>query len=191
MRSQFLTALRLFFLLSMVCGVFYPLALTGIAQLAFPLEANGSLIQSHGQVIGSSLIGQSFTSPAYFWSRPSATMPMANNGAASGGSNLAPSNPALIDGIKQRIAALKTADPDNTAAIPVDLVTASASGLDPDISLAAAYYQAARIARERALPLAQVRALISHHAQQKTLGLLGEARVNVLALNLALATMPK
>jgi K+-transporting ATPase ATPase C chain len=186
MTNQILPALRLFLVLTVLCGVLYPLAVTGIGQLAFPAEANGSLILRDGHAVGSKLIGQAFTSARYFWGRPSATSPMPNNAAASSGSNLGPLNPALIDSVKSRIAALHAADAGNTAAIPVDLVTASASGLDPDISLAAATYQVPRIARERKLPEEQLRALIAHTAKQKTLGVLGEARVNVLALNLAL-----
>ena len=144
------------------------------------------MISRDGKVVGSALIGQSFTSPRYFWGRPSATSPMANNGGGSSGSNQGPTNPALVDAVKGRIAALRAADPGNTAPVPVDLVTASASGLDPDISVAAARYQAGRVAQARRLPVAQVESLISAHTSGQSLGFFGENRVNVLALNLAL-----
>lgn len=183
-------ALALFVVLSLVTGLAYPLLVTGIAQVAFPAAANGSLVERDGRVIGSRLIGQPFADPRHFWSRPSATSPMAYNASASSGSNLGPSNPALADAVKARIAALRAADPGNTAPVPVDLVTASGSGLDPDISRAAADYQAARVARARGLPLARVQALIAAHTEWPLWGLLGEARVNVLALNLALDSAP-
>lgn len=179
-------AVSVFVLLSAITGVAYPLLVTAVSQTAFAHAANGSLVTVNGQAVGSSLIGQSFSSPAYFWSRPSATSPMANNGLASGGSNLGANNPALTDSVKGRIAALRAADPGNVAAVPIDLVTASGSGLDPDISIAAANYQAARVARTRALDAQTVQALIASHAQQPWLGFLGEPRINVLALNLAL-----
>ena len=179
-------ALVVFLALSVLVGVAYPLAVTGLAQLLFPRQANGSLILVDGKTVGSSLIGQSFTSPKYFWGRPSATSPMPNNAASSGGSNLGPTNPALIDAVKGRVEALKSADPGNTARIPVDLVTTSASGLDPDISVAAAYYQVPRIARERNLSPDAVRSLVDRLRESPYLGFLGEPRVNVLALNLAL-----
>jgi K+-transporting ATPase ATPase C chain len=179
-------ALVVFLALSVLVGVAYPLAVTGLAQLLFPRQANGSLILLDGKTVGSSLIGQSFTSPKYFWGRPSATSPMPNNAASSGGSNLGPTNPALIDAVKGRVEALKSADPGNTARIPVDLVTTSASGLDPDISVAAAYYQIPRIARERNLSPDAVRSLVDRLRESPYLGFLGEPRVNVLALNLAL-----
>jgi K+-transporting ATPase ATPase C chain len=172
--------------LSLLCGVLYPLAVTGIGRVAFAHEADGSLIEADGRTVGSTLIGQPFASPRYFWSRPSATAPMADNGAGSGASNLGPTNPALRDAVKERVAALEQADPGNRAPIPVDLVTASASGLDPDISVAAADYQAGRVAAARALPEQTVRALIARYRQDPALGFLGEPRVNVLALNLAL-----
>ncbi|HEV2284419.1 MAG TPA: potassium-transporting ATPase subunit KdpC, partial [Steroidobacteraceae bacterium] len=162
------------------------LAVTGLAQALFPHRANGSLILLGGKPVGSRLIAQSFTEAKYFWSRPSATTPQPYSGTGSAGSNLGPLNPALIDAIKPRIAALRAADPDNEAPVPVDLVTASASGLDPEESLAAAQYQAARVARARRLPLAQVQALIAAHAEGRLWGVLGEPRVNVLELNLAL-----
>lgn len=179
-------ALTLFALLSLACGLLYPLAVTGLAQAVFPHEAQGSLIVREGQVIGSTLIGQSFTDPQHFWGRPSATAPMAYNAAASGGSNLGPSHPAQADAVQARIAALRAADPGNTAAIPVDLVTASGSGLDPDISRAGADYQVARVARVRSLPQAQVQALVERHTETPWMGFLGEPRVRVLPLNLAL-----
>lgn len=188
MNFQLRPALTLFAVLSLVTGLAYPLAVTGIAQLAFPGQANGSLITRDGQVIGSDLIGQSFSDPKHFWGRPSATSPMPYNGGGSSGSNLGPSSAALADAVKARIAALRAADPTNTAAVPVDLVTASASGLDPHISRAAADYQAARVARERGLPLAAVQALIEQHTEAAQLGFIGEPRVHVLRLNLALAT---
>lgn len=184
--NQLRPALAVFFLLTLLCGLAYPYLITGIGKLAFPAQVEGSLILRDGKPVGSALIGQAFTSPQYFWGRPSATGPMANNAGASSGSNQGPLNPALIDNVKARIAALRAADPDNQSPIPVDLVTASASGLDPEISLAAAYYQAGRIARERQLDEAAVHRLIDAHQQQPWLGFLGEPRVNVLQLNLAL-----
>ena len=184
-------ALVLFAALTVICGVAYPLATAGIGQLAFNHEVNGSIVEREGRPVGSTLIGQSFTSPKYFWGHPSATAPMANNGAGSGGSNQGPTNPALVDAVKARIAALKEADPGNTRAIPVDLVTASGSGLDPEISLAAAIYQAPRVARVRGLPLAQVENAIAKAQKTAYIGFFGEARVNVLELNLALDTLAK
>ena len=180
-------ALTMLLLLTVITGVLYPLAATGLAQLIFPHQANGSLIvDKNDKPIGSSLIGQSFTDPKYFWGRPSATSPQANNGTSSGGSNLGPTNPALTDAVKQRIAALRAADPDNHAQVPVDLVTASASGLDPEISPAAAQYQVQRVANARHLSSSQVQALVNEYTSGRQLGVLGEPRVNVLALNLAL-----
>ena len=179
-------ALSLFLALSVVTGVLYPLAVTGVGQAIFPRQAAGSLIERGGRVIGSSLIGQNFDAPRYFWGRPSATSPQPYNGLASGGSNLGPENPALIDAVKARIAALREADPDNKLPIPVDLVTASASGLDPDISPAAARYQVARVARARGLATEQVQALVDAHTVGRQWGVFGEPRVNVLDLNLAL-----
>ncbi|MGC1547548.1 MAG: potassium-transporting ATPase subunit KdpC [Rhodanobacter sp.] len=173
-------------LLTVVTGVIYPLVTTGIAQVLFPSQANGSLVMKDGKPIGSSLIGQSFTEPKYFWGRPSATSPQANNGTSSGGSNLGPTNPALADAVKQRIADLQAADPSNKAPVPVDLVTASGSGLDPEISPAAAQYQLARVARVRGLSVEQVGALVEKATSGRQLGVLGEPRVNVLQLNLAL-----
>ena len=179
-------AIVLFAVLTLICGVLYPVAVTGIAQAAFPAAANGSLVEKDGAVVGSSLIGQQFTAPGYFWGRPSATGPMPNNGSGSGGSNQGPLNPALQEAVKGRIAALREADPGNTAPVPVDLVSASGSGLDPEISLAAAQYQAARVARARGLSQERVNALVEQHTQLRALGLFGEPRVNVLALNLDL-----
>ncbi len=179
-------AVMLFVGLTVVVGIAYPLAMTGIAKVAFNDQAEGSLIVKDGKVVGSSLIGQSFSSPQFFWGRPSATGPMANNAVNSSGSNLGPTNAAQLDNVKARVEALKVADPSNTAAIPVDLVTASASGLDPEISLAAAYYQVPRIARERKMTETQVRELIDQFAQKPVMGLFGEPRVSVLQLNLAL-----
>ena len=186
MNLQLRPALTLFVALSLLAGLVYPLAVTGVAQLAFADRANGSLIVRDGRVIGSELIGQSFADPKHFWSRPSATLPMPYNAANSGGSNLGPTNPALADAVKARIAALREADPGNTAPVPVDLVTASASGLDPHISRAAADYQAARVARARALPESRVRELIAQHTEGPALGFIGAPRVQVLRLNLAL-----
>jgi K+-transporting ATPase ATPase C chain len=180
-------AIMLFVVLSVVTGVLYPLLVTGLARTLFPHEASGSLLRDDtGQVIGSSLIGQTFTDPKRFWARPSATSPMPYNAANSGGSNQGPLNPALIDAVKSRIEALKAADPGNTAPIPVDLVSASASGLDPHISLAAALYQAGRVARLRGLSDDAMRTLLADHTEGRLLGVLGEPRVNVLQLNLAL-----
>jgi K+-transporting ATPase ATPase C chain len=179
-------ALVLFASLTVLCGMIYPLAVTGIGKAVFPDQASGSLIVQNGKLVGSRLIGQEFSAPNYFWGRLSATSPMPYNAQSSGGSNFGPGNPALIDAVKGRVDALKAADPGNTLPIPVDLVTASGSGLDPEISLAAAYYQAGRIARERKLNVDTVHALIDSLQLQRSLGFFGEPRVNVLALNLAL-----
>src|SRR6185312_10741911 len=173
----------LLLLMTVITGVLYPLAATGLAQLVFPRQANGSLIVQDGKPVGSVLIGQSFTDPTYFWGRPSATAPNAYNASASTGSNLGPTNPALTDAVKQRIAALRAADPGNTAPVPVDLVTASGSGLDPEISPAAAQYQLARVAKARGLSTAQVQALVNEYTSGRQLGVFGEPRVNVLQLN--------
>lgn len=180
-------ALVLFLLLSLLTGLAYPLLTTAIAKAAFPEQAEGSLLRNKdGQPIGSSLIGQNFTEPGHFWGRPSATGTMPYNAALSGGSNQGPLNPALVDAVKVRVAALREADPGNTAPVPQDLVTASASGLDPHISPEAARYQAERVARVRKLPVDQVSQLIDRHTERPQLGVLGDARVNVLELNLAL-----
>jgi len=186
MTSLFCPTFVLFGALTLLCGVLYPAAVTGIGRAAFPHQADGSLIEANGRTVGSALIGQPFAAPRYFWGRPSATTPMPGNAAGSGGSNLGPTNPALLDAVKARVAALRAADPDNRAPIPADLVTASASGLDPEIGVAAAEYQAARVATARGLPVAQVRALIDRYRQDTILGVVGEPRVNALALNLAL-----
>ncbi|OAD14191.1 potassium-transporting ATPase subunit KdpC [Achromobacter insolitus] len=179
-------ALVVFAALSLVTGLAYPFLTTGIAAAVFPHEAAGSLIKQDNRIVGSELIGQAFSSPGYFWGRPSATAPMPYNGTGSSGSNLGPRNPALADAIQSRIAALKAADPDNPVPVPVDLVTASGSGLDPHISPAAAAYQAARVARARNLSRTDVDALIQAHTERPWLGVLGDPAVNVLTLNLAL-----
>jgi potassium-transporting ATPase KdpC subunit len=184
--KEFRIALVSFILLTLLTGLVYPFAVTGIAQAFMPEQANGSLIAKNGKVIGSALIGQSFTDPKYFWGRPSATVPGPYNAVASGGSNLGPTNPALFEAVKGRVEALRLADPGNTAPIPIDLVTASASGLDPHISPAAAEYQLARVARLRGLDPEALRHLVKAHTEKRQFGLLGEPRVNVLRLNLAL-----
>lgn len=184
--QSFRPALVVLLLLSALTGIVYPFAVTGLAQVLFPHQANGSLIVEDGVVRGSALIGQPDGDPGHFWSRPSATAPFPDNAAASGASNLGPANPALVAAAQARIDALRAADPGNTAPIPVDLVTASASGLDPHLSPAAAEWQAARVARVRGLPIGRVRALIAAHTEGRDLGLLGEPRVNVLLLNRAL-----
>lgn len=180
-------AISLFLLLTLVTGIIYPLCITGISQLLFPEQANGSLITEQGQVLGSHLIGQAVSDPRYFWGRPSATSPTPYNATASGGSNLGPLNPALLSAVQNRITALRALEPnDNTQMIPVDLVTTSASGLDPHISPAAAAYQVTRIARLRQVPVATVQALVDQHTENRQWGILGQPRVNVLRLNLAL-----
>ena len=186
MRTLIRPAVSLFVLLTLITGVVYPLAVTGAAKVAFPDQAAGSLIVKDGKVVGSTLIGQNFSDPKYFWGRPSATSPMPYNGGGSSGSNQGPLNPALVDAVKGRVEALRSADPGNTSAVPVDLVTASASGLDPHITPAAAQYQAARVARVRGMAPEAVTTLIEHHTEGRLLGVLGEARVNVLELNLDL-----
>ena len=191
MRAHIRPALMLLLIFTVLTGLVYPLVVTGIAQLVFPSQANGSLISGNGQTVGSSLIGQQFDDPKYFWGRISATGPYPYNAAASSGSNLGPTNPALLDEVKARIAALKAADPTNTQPIPVDLVTSSGSGLDPNISIAAALYQLPRVARARGLSEAAVRTLVDKYTQGRQLGFLGEARVNVLELNLALDGIKK
>jgi len=179
-------ALVTFAVLTALTGAAYPLVVTGIAQAVFPQEAAGSLITRDGKPVGSALIGQNFSDPKYIWGRPSATAPMPNNASASSGSNQGPLNPALVDAVKGRIDALRAADPGNTAPVPVDLVTASASGLDPELSVAGALFQAARVAKARNLSPKQVQDLIEQNTQGRWLGFLGEPRVNVLRLNLAL-----
>jgi K+-transporting ATPase ATPase C chain len=183
--SQLRPALVVLALLTLLTGVVYPLLVTGVAQAAFPHQANGSLIKQGDQVIGSSLIGQEFEDPKYFWGRLSATTPAYNAGSSSG-SNLGPLNPALKDEVKGRVDALRAADPKNTDPIPVDLVTSSGSGLDPHISPAAAYFQVKRVAARRGVDEARVRALVDAHVENRALGVLGEPVVNVLLLNLAL-----
>jgi K+-transporting ATPase ATPase C chain len=186
MIKQLKPALIILITFTFLTGIMYPLLITGLAQLLFPNQANGSLITREGKTIGSALIGQSFDDPQYFWGRLSATSGEAYNASASGGSNLSVLNPALQRQVEARISALKSADPANTQSIPVDLVTASASGLDPDISVAAAEYQAARVAKNRGLSIDQVASLIHRFTRGRIFGILGEKTVNVLALNLAL-----
>ena len=184
--KQLRPALTFLALMTVVTGVGYPLVVTGIAQLLFPAQANGSLVLRDGKPVGSALIGQAFDDPKYFWSRLSATSPSAYNGASSSGSNLGPLNDALADAVKTRIDALKAADPDNPLPIPVDLVTASGSGLDPHISLAAARWQIARVARVRGLPETTVRDVVAGFTHGRQWGVFGEPVVDVLGLNLAL-----
>jgi potassium-transporting ATPase KdpC subunit len=184
-------AVSMLLVMTFITGIAYPLVATGVAQVLFSRQANGSLIEKNGKPIGSELIGQYFDDPKYFWSRPSATTPQPNNGTASNGSNLGPSNPALRDQVQQRIDALRKADPGNTVPVPADLVTASGSGLDPEISPAAAHYQVARVARVRGLSEQQVQTLVAQYTQGRQLGILGEPRVNVLQLNLALDALKK
>ncbi len=179
-------AISLLIVMTLLVGVLYPLVVTLVAKVAFRSEADGSLIYRDGKLVGSTLIGQSFSDPKHFWGRPSATTPQPYNALSSSGSNLGPLNPALRKHVEDNVKALRAADPGNRQPVPVDLVTASASGLDPHITPAAAYYQAARIARARSLPLEQVNALIAAHEERATLGVFGERRVNVLELNLAL-----
>ncbi|SEA71294.1 potassium-transporting ATPase subunit KdpC [Variovorax sp. YR216] len=190
MKDTLRPAIVLFVLLSAITGIVYPFAVTGVARTAFPDQAAGSLVIRDGKPVGSTLIGQNFVDPKHFWGRPSATAPMPYNGGASGGANQGPLNPALADAVKARIEALRAADPGNTVPVPIDLVTASASGLDPDISPAAARYQAPRIARARNLPVEQVLAMIDARTERPLFGLFGDPRVNVLALNLALDAQP-
>jgi len=186
MRTLLRPAIVLFVFFTVLTGFLYPLVITGIAQVAFAQAASGSILMRDGKPIGSTLIGQSFSDPKYFWGRLSATTPQPYAGTASSGSNLGPLNPALTDAVKARIQALRAADPGNGAAVPVDLVTASASGLDPEMSIAAALYQAPRVARVRGLDVIEVRQLVAAQSQHPVLGVFGEPRVNVLALNLAL-----
>ncbi len=186
MKNILRPAVVLFIALSVITGVAYPLVVTGAAKALFPAQAAGSLVMRDGKAVGSSLIGQNFSDPGHFWGRPSATGPMPYNASASSGSNQGPLNPALADAVKGRVEALRAADPANKAPVPVDLVTASASGLDPHISVAAARYQAARVAKARSLPQEKVDVLVAQHVEAPLLGVLGESRVNVLKLNLAL-----
>jgi K+-transporting ATPase ATPase C chain len=186
MTAHLRPAIVLLVLLTALTGVAYPAAVTALAQVVFRHHANGSLIVKDGKAVGSTLIGQPFDDPKYFWGRPSATSPFPYNAAASSGSNLSPTNPSLIKSVQARVEALRVADPGNTGPVPVDLVTASGSGLDPDISPAAAFYQVDRVARARSLDAAAVRRLVEQHVEGRQLGFLGERRVNVLALNQAL-----
>lgn len=191
MKDQIRPALTMLLLLTVLTGLIYPLAVTGLAQLLFPDQANGSLVVHGDKVIGSKLIGQHFDKQEYFWSRPSATMPFPYNAAASGGSNLGPTNPALVGPVKARVVALRTADPSNDSPIPVDLVTASGSGLDPDISPAAALYQIKRVARARGLEEIVLQKLVAQYTEERQFGTLGERRINVLQLNMALDALPR
>ena len=191
MFASLLPSLRMLAVLTVLTGVVYPLVTWGVAQLAFPGNANGSLIKQNGKVVGSALIGQPFDDPKYFWGRPSATSPQPYNGAASSGSNQGPTNPALADAVKDRIRTLRDADTGNAASVPVDLVTASGSGLDPEISIAGAEYQLARVAKARGMQVDAVRLLVSQNTTGRTLGFLGEPRVNVVRLNLALDSAGK
>ena len=190
-REQIKPAILSFIVLSIITGILYPFLVTGIAQVFFYKQANGSLIYRNGKSVGSVLIGQSFDDPKYFWGRVSATSPASYNAASSSGSNIGPSNSALLDEVNARIKALQAADPDNKALIPVDLVTSSASGLDPHISLAAAYYQLGRIARLRGIPPEDIKTLLRKYTQDRFLGVIGEPVVNVLELNLALDAYKK
>jgi K+-transporting ATPase ATPase C chain len=180
------SAVSLLIVMTLLVGLLYPLVVTLVAKVAFRSEADGSLVYRDGKLVGSTLIGQSFSDPKHFWGRPSATTPQPYNALGSTGSNLGPLNPALLKQVEDNVKALRAADPGNRQPVPVDLVTASASGLDPDITTAAAYYQAARVARARNLPVEQIDTLIAAHEQIPALGVLGERRVNVLELNLAL-----
>jgi potassium-transporting ATPase KdpC subunit len=186
MFKELKTAILTFLILTIITGIFYPLFITGVSKVFFRSQADGSLIYRNGKPIGSSLIGQSFDDPKYFWPRPSATSPASFNASSSSGSNLGPLNPALADAIKNRVKAYKAADPNNTNPVPIDLVTSSASGLDPHISLAGAFYQAPRVARLRNLPLDTVRTIILQHTNKRFLAVLGEPVVNILELNLSL-----
>ena len=186
MRAHLRPALMILLLMTLLTGVAYPLVVTGIAQALFPAQANGSLVVKDGKPVGSRLIGQPFDDPKYFWSRPSATSPFPDNAGSSSGSNLSPTNADLVKTVQGRVAALRAADPGNAISVPVDLVTASASGLDPHISPAAALYQVPRVAKARKLDPESVRQLVERHTEGRFLGFLGEPRVNVLTLNLAL-----
>jgi len=189
MKAHLRPCIVLFALLTLLTGVAYPVLITAITQVAFPNQANGSVIMRDGKAVGSEFIGQMFDDPNYFWGRPSATGPTGYNAAASSGSNLGPTNPALLDAIKARIHAIRSAHPDQTKSVPVDLVTASGSGLDPHISPAAAEFQAGRVAKVRGLSEDKVRELVASNTDGRSVGLLGEPRVNVLRLNLSLDTV--
>lgn len=189
MKNILRPALVLFGALTLITGVVYPLVVTGAAQALFPEQAAGSLILREGKPVGASLIGQNFSDPKHFWGRPSATGPMPYNASSSSGANQGPLNPALVEAVKGRIAALKEVDPGNTAPVPVDLVTASSSGLDPHISPAAAAYQVARVAKARGVPVEKVQGLVQQQTETPLLGFFGESRVNVLKLNLALESL--
>ncbi len=188
--KQLRPALACLLVLTAITGIVYPLAITAIARAAFPRQANGSIIAANGRAAGSALIGQPFADPRYFWGRPSYTQPFPYNAAASAGSNLGPTSGLLVEAVKARLAALRSAGPADNGPVPVDLVTASASGLDPHISVAAAYYQAPRVAQARGLSREAVERLIARYTEGRQLGILGEPRVNVLRLNLALDEMP-
>lgn len=191
MLKEFKPALILLIALSILTGMIYPALVTSVANVVFPNQASGSLLENEGKIVGSRLIGQNFVAPNYFWGRPSATGPMPYNAAASSGSNQGPLNPALEEAIKGRIAALQASNPGQSAPIPVDLVTASASGLDPHISIAAALWQVPRIAAQHRLAEAEITSLVTEHTEGRQWGVLGEPRVNVLALNLALDKLAK
>ncbi|HSC99604.1 MAG TPA: potassium-transporting ATPase subunit KdpC [Casimicrobiaceae bacterium] len=191
MARTFRDSLLMLIVMTLVTGVAYPLLVTGIAQLTMSRAANGSIVEHDGKAVGSALIGQPFSDPKYFWGRPSATSPMPYNSGASSGSNLGPLNPALADAVKSRVDALRAADPDNRAPVPVDLVTASGSGLDPHVSPAAAAYQTARVAKVRGIAVDRVSALVTQHTRARQLGFLGEPVVDVLQLNLALDTLQR
>ena len=191
MARTFRDSLLMLIVMTLVTGVAYPLFVTGIAQLTMSRAANGSIVERGGTAVGSALIGQPFSDPKYFWGRPSATSPMPYNAGASSGSNQGPLNPALADAVKSRVDALRAADPDNRAPVPVDLVTASASGVDPHISPAAAAYQTARVAKARGIAVDRVGALVTQHTRARQLGFLGEPVVDVLQLNLALDTLQR
>ncbi len=190
MRRELIVSCLMLLVLTVVTGVAYPLVVTGVAMLVFPHAAGGSLVERDGAVVGSRLIGQPFDDPGYFWGRPSATSPVAYNAASSSASNVGPTNPAKFEAVEARVAALRAADPGQTAPVPIDLVTASGSGLDPEISPAAAAFQIPRVARARGLDQAVVRRLVAAATRERDLGLLGEPRVNVLELNLSLDAGP-
>jgi K+-transporting ATPase ATPase C chain len=186
MKEQIRSAILMFVILSLLTGIFYPAFIAGAVYIFFPHQSTGSMLYQNNKLLGSALIGQEFTDPKYFWGRISETSPVAYNSSSSSGSNLGPSNPALIERIKARIRALKEFDPDNTNPIPIDLVTSSASGLDPHISIAGAYYQIPRVARMRGLTEDTVKAIVNRHTNGRIFGLIGEPVVNVLELNLEL-----